>query len=345
MVIDAKPHEKASATLPGRSELGASDAPAPRRGGLWYGQGPNFAAASCCRVFSVEEVRSVQIDRPQSTAVIRYEPRQARHRRPDAAAGGRAAGHTRGRAGASAPSVSCRRTWRNRRLTIHRHRGLLSTWEVVGDQPGVLCLRHEIMAADSALARRIAHRIESVHGVLSSVVRPLSGTLKIGFDPAQTRTERLLRALESAPDSLPIEIAAGGEPVPVQFGLVNTAIALSVVSDFVVPSVWPATAALLVGTNLRMFRDAASQLGQWSTRLARALHHHRRGHAGHRTVPSLGRDELDVAVLEATVPAAACQRPATAPGRGHPATALRPARVRGRGRGRGPGRAACSRAT
>ena len=124
----------------------------------------------------------------------------------------------------------------------------------------MLCLRHEMVAADFAFARRIAHRIESVHGVLSSVVRPLSGTLQIRFDPLQTRTERLLRALEAAPDSLPLEIAVGSEPVPVQFGLVNTAMALSVVSDFMIPSVWPATAALLVGSNLKMFRNAASQL-------------------------------------------------------------------------------------
>ena len=59
-----------------------------------------------------------------------------------------------------------------------------------------------------------------------------------------------------------MEIEVGSEPVPVQFGLVNTAVALSVVSDFMVPSVWPATAALLVGTNLRMFHDAATQLGR-----------------------------------------------------------------------------------
>ena len=52
------------------------------------------------------------------------------------------------------------------------------------------------------------------------------------------------------------------EPVPVRFGLVNTAMALSVVSDFLVPAVWPATAALVVGSNVKMFRAAASQLGR-----------------------------------------------------------------------------------
>ena len=212
-------------------------------------------------VFSVEEVRSVEIDRRQFTAVIRYE----RGRLGVADLMQRLAAALRGThdesPGPQAVSLLPQDLAKTN-LTIHRHRGLLSTWEVVADQPGVLCLRHDILVADSVLARRIAHRIESVHGVLSSAVRPLSGTLKIRFDPAQTRTERLLRALESAPDSLPLEIEVGSEPVPVQFGLVNTAVALSVVSDFVAPSVWPATAALLVGSNLKMFRDAASQLGR-----------------------------------------------------------------------------------
>ncbi len=54
----------------------------------------------------------------------------------------------------------------------------------------------------------------------------------------------------------------GSEPVPVRFAAVNTAVALSVVTDFVTPAVWPATAAFLVGSNLKMFRAAAGQLGR-----------------------------------------------------------------------------------
>ncbi len=158
------------------------------------------------RVFSVQEVRSVQIDRPRSTAVIRFE--QGKAATVDLMQ--RLAAALRGTFEPlpGAPGVSLLpQDLAKSKLTIHRHRGLLSTWEVVDEQPGRLSLRHEVMASDSALARRIAHRIESVHGVLSSVVRPLTGTLKICFDPTQTRPERLLRAVEAAPDSLPIEMA------------------------------------------------------------------------------------------------------------------------------------------
>ena len=258
MVIDAKAQEKATQS----SRVGVSWGPQTlqlRDEEVFGATGAELCGRFLLRVFSVEEVRSVQIDRPQSTAVIRYEP--GKQSCVDLMQ--RLAAALRGTPEAAPGSQAVRllpQDLAKSKLTIHRHRGLLSTWEVVVDQPGVLWLRHEVVAADSALARRIAHRIESVHGVLSSVVRPLSGTLKICFDPAQTRTERLLRALESAPDSLPMEIAVGSEPVPVQFGLVNSAVALSVVSDFMVPSVWPATAALLVGSNLKMFPTAASQL-------------------------------------------------------------------------------------
>ncbi len=47
-----------------------------------------------------------------------------------------------------------------------------------------------------------------------------------------------------------------------RFGLVNTAVAVSIVSDFFVPAVWPAAAALVVGANLRVFRIAANQVGR-----------------------------------------------------------------------------------
>jgi cation transport ATPase len=262
MVIDAK--QPASATQ--SSRVGVSWGPQTirlRDEEVFGTAGSELCGRFLLRVFSVEEVRSVQIDRPQSTAVIRYE----RGTLGTAELLQRVAAALRGTVESAVrpqdQAVSLLpQDLAKPRLTIYRHHGLLSTWEVVGHQPGLLCLRHEIVTADSALARRIAHHVESVHGVLSSVVRPWTGILKIRFDPAQTRAERLLRALESAPEALPIEVAVGSEPVPVQFGLVNTAVALSVVSDFVVPSVWPATAALLVGSNLKMFREAAVQLGR-----------------------------------------------------------------------------------
>jgi Cu2+-exporting ATPase len=213
------------------------------------------------RVFSVDEVRSVQIDRPRSTAVIRYE----RGAQSLAELLQRLAAAIRGgtRTGAESPVVQL--LWRDLsrpKWTIYRHRGVLTTWQVVRDQPGLLNLRHEVLASDPALARRIVHQVEAIHGVQGSAIRPLSGTLSIRFDPAQTRAERLLRVLESAPQALSREAPDGSDPPPVRFGLVNTAVALSVASDFLLPALWPATAGLLIGSSLGTFRQAAAQVGK-----------------------------------------------------------------------------------
>ena len=73
MVNDAKPQEKA--THPSRVGVswGPADTPAPRRGGLWCDGGRPLRPLSAPRFLGRRKCRSVQIDRPQSTAVIRYE--------------------------------------------------------------------------------------------------------------------------------------------------------------------------------------------------------------------------------------------------------------------------------
>ncbi len=262
MVIETK----AQGSAPSHSHPGVGVSWAARTLELHDAELFGSASAELCRrflhrVFSVEEVRSVQIDRPRGTATIEYDRgklgvAELLQRLAQAIRGG---AHPEGEprhAGFLPPDLS-RPT-----LTIHRHRGVLSTWQVVGERPGQLDLRHELLASDPALARRIARQLELAHGVESSVIGPLSGTLKIRFDPAQTRAERLLRALEALPDSLPTETMHGDEPAPVNFGLVNSAVALSVISDLLVPSAWPATAALLISSSLRTFRQAAAELGQ-----------------------------------------------------------------------------------
>ncbi|MGO9601578.1 MAG: hypothetical protein ACLP7Q_26670 [Isosphaeraceae bacterium] len=206
------------------------------------------------RVFSVQEVRSVHIDRAGAKAEIRY----ARGKLGVADLLQRLAAAMRG-----GPAEAVRLLpldLSSKKLAIYRHGDLLSTWEVLGERPGVLALRHEMISSDRSMARRVAQHVESVHGVKSSDLSLLGGQLCIRFDPAQTRAERLLRALEAAPESLPAIAVDPGEPAPARFGLANTAIAASVLSDYLIPSVWPATAALLLGTNLRNFRDAALQL-------------------------------------------------------------------------------------
>jgi cation transport ATPase len=214
------------------------------------------------RVFSVDEVKSVYVDRARSSALVRY--RRGNQGTADLLQRMSAAirGSETGSASQKPPVRLLPQDLSGPRWTIHRHRRLLSTWEVLIDQPGTLGLRHDLLETDPALAARISHTMEAVHGVQSAGLRPLSGSLRIRFDPLQTQTERLLHALEAACQTLPAEPAGEIAPVPTSFGMANASVALAVVSDFLAPSLWPVTATMLVGTNLGTIRDAATQLGR-----------------------------------------------------------------------------------
>jgi cation transport ATPase len=216
------------------------------------------------RVFSVEEVDSVQVDRGTGSAVVRYRrgTRGAADLLHRMAAAIRGAGTEPSNAGTGPAVRLLPQDLSGPHWTIHRHRHLLSTWEVVTEQPGTLALKHDLLEEDPGLARRVAHVMESVHGVTMAALRPLSGTLRIRFDPLQTQVERLLHALEAARQRLPAEPADDLGPEPASFGLANASVALAVLSEFVAPSLWPVTAAVLIGSNLGTFRDAAAQLGR-----------------------------------------------------------------------------------
>jgi cation transport ATPase len=260
MVTDARPEAAATANRTGsrspRVKLSWGPETISLQDEETFGTaGAELSSLFLRRVFSVEEVRSVHIDRAGAKAEIRY----ARGKLGLADLLQRLAGAMRG-----GPAEGVRLLpldLSRKRLAIYRHGDLLSSWEVLSEQPGVLALRHEMISSDRPMARRVAQHVESFHGVKSSVLSLLGGQLHIRFDPAQTRAERLLRALEAAPESLPAVAADPSEPALARFGLVNTAVAASVLTDYFIPSLWPATAALLLGSNLRNFRDAAVQLG------------------------------------------------------------------------------------
>ena len=131
-------------------------------------------------------MKRVRIDRPRATAEIGYEPgtlaiAELLQRLADAIRGTAAAD-----AGAAAVTLIPQDLSRPK-FTVHRHRGLLTTWEVTRDRPGLLSVRHDLMTASRRWPGAIAHQVESVHGVRSAAISTLTGTLKIDFDPAQTQ--------------------------------------------------------------------------------------------------------------------------------------------------------------
>jgi cation transport ATPase len=211
-------------------------------------------------VFTLSEVAWVEIDRSLSTAGIHYDagrlglseflPRLA------AALRGSLFPHADG------PSKSLLRDLEHftGRIRIQRFGTTLTTWDIIHDRPGRIRLRHPAIHRDLALASRIHDTIENVVGVIECVVWPVTGSVLIRFNPDLTSASYLLRALDlvryspASPDSITPGAKSAG------FGLTNTSLALAVAGEMAVPFLLPASAILLVGTNLRTFRAAGRQL-------------------------------------------------------------------------------------
>ena len=211
-------------------------------------------------VFALNEVAWVEIDRTLCTAGIRYDagclgvseflPRLAAALR----------GSPPPRADAPSQSVLQDLEHCSGLLRIQRFGTTLTTWEVIHDRPGRIRLRHQAIYRDPALARRLHDTIENAAGVIECAVWPVTGSVLIRFNPDLTSASYLLRTLDQAryapelPDDRPPGAKSAG------FGLASTSLALAVAGEIAAPFLLPASAVLLVGTNLHTFRAAGRQL-------------------------------------------------------------------------------------
>jgi cation transport ATPase len=213
------------------------------------------------RILALDEVRWVEIDPDRSTAKIRYDP--SRSEVPDLLH--RLAAAIRGQLPPDAVplsdgSIPSDLSGASGRTKIQRFGTLLTTWDVINDQPGRIRLRHKAVHRDPALASQISNVIENTSGVLMCRASHLTGSVLIRFDPGSISALHLLRILERArlrqtsPDLEP------DRPKPVSFGLANTSLVLAVAGEAAIPALLPACAALLVGSNLGTFRTAGRQL-------------------------------------------------------------------------------------
>ncbi len=141
---------------------------AARRGGTHVGAfNPNDDESTrrfLERAFRLAEIGSVSVDRDNGTAVVRPgrppdDPRAfvselAEALRTD-----------------DGPIPGLPRGVRRSVFTIHRNGSLLSTCEIVVDEPGLLRLRHEALRRDRILAREFREVMGSVPGVVR-IVQP-----------------------------------------------------------------------------------------------------------------------------------------------------------------------------
>jgi cation transport ATPase len=213
-----------------------------------------------CHVFTLSEVASVEIDRNLFTAGIHYDAGRLGLseflQRLATALRGSSPPHT------DAPARLLLRELEHStsRLKIQRFGATLTTWDIIHDRPGRIRLRHQAIHRDPALARRLHDIIANLAGVIECAVWPVTGSVLIRFNPDLTSASYLLRTLNQARYA-PASPDDGLSSAPATgFGLTNTSLALAVAGEVAVPFLLPASAVLLVGTNLRTFHTAGQQL-------------------------------------------------------------------------------------
>ena len=146
------------------------------------------------------------------------------------------------------------------RFSIHRHGVMLTSWEVLHDEPGWLRLRHEALRGDEALAGRIEREFRALPGIAIVKAGGQTGHLLIRYDPSLFAAPRLLGLAESTLRE-PVGRSSGASTLPpVKFGMANLSLGIAAVGEFLLPVLLPVEAVLLVLTNIRTFREAMRQL-------------------------------------------------------------------------------------
>ena len=217
--------------------------------------GQGLCSRFLSRVFSIAEVRSVTVDRIGRVASIRHDAPSARV--PGLL--GRLAAAIRGD---SAPTSPCPLPSfpATSTFSIHRHGAILSTWEVVLDESGRLKLRHEALRGDPVVADRLERALLGLPGLRALKAGDATGHLLIRYDPALISSRTLLGLAEATiqePEPRPSEAPAS---TPAKFGLANFSLGVAAVGEYLLPALLPASAILLVATNLQTFRAARLQL-------------------------------------------------------------------------------------
>jgi cation transport ATPase len=211
-------------------------------------------------VFTLNEIVWVELDRNLSTASIHYDTRcfgLAEFLQ-------RLATALRGSIPAHADVVSkyLKQDLKHAtgRIKIRRFGTTLTTWDIIHDRPGRIRLRHHTVYRDAALANRLRGVIENLAGVIECAVWPVTGSVLIRFDPDLTSAVNLLQILDRARSMPPLPEQPPISPKPANFALANASLTLAVAGEMVAPLLLPASAVLLVGSNLHTFRSAGKQL-------------------------------------------------------------------------------------
>jgi len=135
-------------------------------------------------------------------------------------------------------------------------------WQIVSDLPGRIRFRFAGLRRDPELACRVEAELACAHGVSDWHIRPLTSSLLVHFVAGvitKTQLTHLLDRTLEAPAALP---ERDQHPSPARFGLVSGSVVLAAVGELAVPALLPASAVLLVASNLNVIKLAWRELRQ-----------------------------------------------------------------------------------
>ena len=141
-------------------------------------------------------------------------------------------------------------------------------WDIASDLPGRIRFRHASLRRDPLLVRRVEVELGTAHGVSEWQVRPLTGSLLIHYDSKAINKFQLQHLLDRALEERGDQVDLDRHPSPVKFGLANASVALAGAGELAVPALLPASAILLVASNIKVMRQAARELRRRQVGLA-----------------------------------------------------------------------------
>jgi Cu2+-exporting ATPase len=148
------------------------------------------------------------------------------------------------------------------RIKVFRYGPMFTTWEVVHESPGRLRVQHGAIRGRRQLPGPIEHELDTVLGITAFRFHSSTGSLLVYFDKETIGKLQLLKVLEGA-IALSESGLPGGQDLSywdAQFTLASVTLAASIAAQFAYPALLPATAVLLVVSNLESFKVVLSQL-------------------------------------------------------------------------------------
>ncbi len=219
-------------------------------GGRWF----EFLS----RIMSLTAVESVEIDRLRGTAVVAFNPKLT-------AAEGlleqmSAALASDGADLADSP-ISEWQHWLSGRLRLRlfRRGTTLSIWEIVHEMEGRLRVRDVDLHRCPQVAQRIRTELALVRGVQAVGISPLTGSVVIRYDIAVINRDQVLAQLDELTRDGDL-VACPEIPSRSKWIYASATLALAVAGTTLYPPLLPASAALLVVSNIPTFQKAWRQM-------------------------------------------------------------------------------------